>query len=94
MTTWDAQSTSSSTMWSIAHRCKRVALRGEYGSVDRERVDRRVHACEMTQASVDNRSMRTVYGTDQLLKKWKLSGRSLMADATLWPVSESRLLNN
>ena len=65
-------------------------LRGEYGSVDREREDRRVHACAMAQAGADNRSIRTVYGTDQLMKKLKLSGRSLMAAAALWPHEHTR----
>ena len=65
-------------------------LQGEYGSVDRERVDRREHACAMAQAGAGNRSMRTVYGTDQLLKKLKLSGRSLMAAAALWPNEHMR----
>ena len=35
----------------------------------RERVDRRVHACAVAQEAADNRRMRTVYGTEQLLKK-------------------------
>ena len=45
------------------------SLRGENLSVDCERVDRRVHACAMVHMGADSRSMRTVYGIDQLLKK-------------------------
>ena len=59
-------------MWSICTSdCMRSqgSLRGENLSVDCERVDRRVHACAMVHMGADSRSMRTVYGIDQLLKK-------------------------
>ena len=52
--------------------------------MDRERVGRRVHACAMVHMGADSRIMRTVYGIDQLLKKLKLSGRSLPAAAAMW----------
>ena len=56
----------------------------------RERVDRRVHACAVAQEAADNRRVRTVYGTDQLLQKVMLSGGSVPAAVALWRHEHTR----
>ena len=66
-----------------AHRLQR-SLRGEYGPVDRERMNRRMHSCAMALAVADGRSIRAVHGTDKLLKRLTLSGPAVLAIMTLW----------
>ena len=46
-------------------------------------MDRRMHSCAMVLAVADGRSIRTVHGTDELLKRLTLSGPAVLAIMTL-----------
>ena len=58
-------------------------LRGIYESVGCDRTYRRAHACNEAQARATSSSTRTVHVAIKVLKRLKLSGRSLVAGSHL-----------